>query len=52
MIVFIAPMIVGGASAPAIFSGEDVTKLTDAHRFRFDRVEIVGRDLMIEAYPG
>ena len=51
MILFVAPMIVGGAEAPAIFSGEAVSRLTEAYRFRFDRVELVGRDLMITAYP-
>ena len=51
MILFVAPMIVGGADAPAIFTGEAVSKLTDAYRFRFDRAELVGRDLMIVAYP-
>jgi diaminohydroxyphosphoribosylaminopyrimidine deaminase / 5-amino-6-(5-phosphoribosylamino)uracil reductase len=51
MIVFVAPMIVGGANAPSIFGAEGIAKLTDAHRFRFDRVEAVGEDLMITAYP-
>jgi diaminohydroxyphosphoribosylaminopyrimidine deaminase/5-amino-6-(5-phosphoribosylamino)uracil reductase len=51
MIVFVAPMIVGGANAPSIFTGEAVSKLTDAYRFRFDRAEFVGGDLMITAYP-
>jgi diaminohydroxyphosphoribosylaminopyrimidine deaminase/5-amino-6-(5-phosphoribosylamino)uracil reductase len=51
MILFIAPMIVGGAEAPSIFSGEAVSLLTDAYRFRFDRAEFVGRDLMITGYP-
>jgi diaminohydroxyphosphoribosylaminopyrimidine deaminase/5-amino-6-(5-phosphoribosylamino)uracil reductase len=51
MIVFVAPMIVGGAEAPSIFSGDAVSRLTDAYRFRFDRVEFVGSDLMITAYP-
>jgi diaminohydroxyphosphoribosylaminopyrimidine deaminase/5-amino-6-(5-phosphoribosylamino)uracil reductase len=51
MVVFIAPMIVGGAEAPSIFSGEAVSRLTDAYRFRFDRAEFVGNDLMITAYP-
>jgi len=51
MIVFVAPIVVGGgADAPSIFAGR-VMRLTDAHRFRFDRVEIVGTDLMIVAYP-
>ena len=51
MILFVAPMIVGGAAAPSIFSGEGVARLTEAYRFRFDRVEAVGDDLMITAYP-
>jgi len=51
MILFIAPMIVGGADAPAIFTGQAVSKLTEAYRFRFDRVQLVGRDLMVVAYP-
>ena len=50
MILFIAPMIVGGATAPSIFSGDPVERLTDAYRFRFDRVERVGSDLMVTAY--
>ncbi len=51
MILFIAPLIVGGAEAPSIFSGEGVSRLTDAYRFRFDRVEQLGSDLMVVAYP-
>ncbi|HEX3582235.1 MAG TPA: bifunctional diaminohydroxyphosphoribosylaminopyrimidine deaminase/5-amino-6-(5-phosphoribosylamino)uracil reductase RibD [Thermoanaerobaculia bacterium] len=51
MIVFVAPAIVGGAEAPSIFSGEPVSRLTDAYRFRFDRAEMVGGDLMITSYP-
>lgn len=51
MLLFIAPMIVGGANAPSIFSGEPVSRLTDAYRFRFDRAEFVGSDLMVTAYP-
>ena len=50
MILFVAPMLIGGATAPSIFGGEGIAKLTDAHRFRFDRVEILGSDLMITAY--
>lgn len=50
MLIFIAPMVVGGAQAPSIFSGEGVAKLADAYRFMFDRVEIVGSDVMVAAY--
>lgn len=51
MILFIAPLLVGGAEAPSIFSGEGVPRLTDAYRFRFDRAERLGSDLMVVAYP-
>jgi diaminohydroxyphosphoribosylaminopyrimidine deaminase / 5-amino-6-(5-phosphoribosylamino)uracil reductase len=51
LVVFIAPAIVGGPDAPSIFAGEPVSRLTEAYRFRFDRVELVGGDLMITAYP-
>lgn len=51
MALFVAPMFVGGGDAPAILNGEAVARLTDAYRIRFDRVEMVGSDLMITAYP-
>ena len=51
MIVFVAPMVIGGADAPSILSGAGARRLTEAHRFRFDRAELVGRDLMLTAYP-
>lgn len=51
MQLFIAPIIVGGGDAPAILTGEAVSRLTDAYRFRFDRIEMVGSDLMVVAYP-
>ncbi|HKR67015.1 MAG TPA: bifunctional diaminohydroxyphosphoribosylaminopyrimidine deaminase/5-amino-6-(5-phosphoribosylamino)uracil reductase RibD [Thermoanaerobaculia bacterium] len=51
MILFVAPIFVGGPDAPAILGSEGVARLTDAYRVRFDRVEGVGSDLMIVAYP-
>jgi diaminohydroxyphosphoribosylaminopyrimidine deaminase/5-amino-6-(5-phosphoribosylamino)uracil reductase len=51
MIVFIAPMVIGGAEAPSIFRGKGVAKLTDACRFQFDETELVGNDVMITTYP-
>jgi len=51
MIAFIAPLIIGGAEAPAILQGEGVSRLTEGYRFRFDRAEFVGTDLMVVAYP-
>lgn len=52
MLLFVAPMFVGGDGAPSIFSGEAAKRLTEACRFRFDRVELLGDDLMVTAYPG
>lgn len=51
MILFVAPMILGGVEAPALYAGEGAIELTDAWRFRFDRAERIGADLMIVAYP-
>jgi diaminohydroxyphosphoribosylaminopyrimidine deaminase/5-amino-6-(5-phosphoribosylamino)uracil reductase len=51
LVLFVAPMLVGGGSITSIFAGDPVRRLTEAHRLRFDRVERVGPDLMIEAYP-
>jgi diaminohydroxyphosphoribosylaminopyrimidine deaminase/5-amino-6-(5-phosphoribosylamino)uracil reductase len=51
MVLFVAPMLVGGADAPSLLAGAGVLNLTDAYRFHFDAVERVGRDLMITAYP-
>jgi diaminohydroxyphosphoribosylaminopyrimidine deaminase/5-amino-6-(5-phosphoribosylamino)uracil reductase len=50
MIVFIAPIFVGGADAPSIFGGEGVAKLEDAYRFRFEGIELVGSDAVLVAY--
>lgn len=52
MMLFIAPMVIGGTAAPSIFAHEGVLDLTDAFRFRFDAVERVGPDLLLTAYPG
>jgi diaminohydroxyphosphoribosylaminopyrimidine deaminase/5-amino-6-(5-phosphoribosylamino)uracil reductase len=52
VILFVAPLLVGGRDAPSIFSGDGIRRLADAHRLRFDHVEPVGEDLMVVAYPG
>lgn len=51
LVLFIAPMVIGGADAPSIFGGDGVARLTDAYRFHFDRVERIGDDVMLTAYP-
>lgn len=51
MELFIAPMIVGGAEAPSMFSMPGIPELTQAVRVRFDTVETLGPDIHIVARP-
>ncbi len=51
MMLFVAPMVIGGGDAPSIFAGRGVPSLTEAPRFRFDECRAIGPDLMITAYP-
>jgi diaminohydroxyphosphoribosylaminopyrimidine deaminase / 5-amino-6-(5-phosphoribosylamino)uracil reductase len=51
MQLFIAPKILGGATAPSIFGGDGVGELSEAYHLRFDAVERVGPDLLVTAYP-
>jgi len=51
LILFVAPMMVGGAESPSIFNDSSIDELTEALRFRFDRIEKVGPDVMLVAYP-
>lgn len=51
VIVFIAPKIVGGESAPSAVGGFGVEAMADALRLERMRVRNIGCDIMIEAYP-
>ncbi|MDX1585060.1 MAG: dihydrofolate reductase family protein, partial [Thermoanaerobaculia bacterium] len=51
MQLFLAPVVVGGTDAPAIFGGGGVRELSEAHRLRFDAIERIGPDLLVTAYP-
>ena len=51
IILFVAPMIVGGSLAPSIFGGEGVSNLSDAYRLTFDSVEMIGPDILVTGYP-
>lgn len=48
---FIAPVVIGGASAPTSVGGEGAEKIAEAMRLKDVAVEQVGPDLMITAYP-
>lgn len=49
--VFVAPKLIGGAQAPSPLGGAGWTRLADAPALRFARVEQVGDDVLIVAYP-
>lgn len=51
MALFIAPKLVGGSAAPALFGGDAVTDLADAFALRFESAEPLGPDLLLTAYP-
>jgi len=51
MTMFVAPMLIGGSTAPALFMDDSIRELTHAVRFRFDEVERLGDDFVVTAYP-
>lgn len=51
MVLFMAPLVIGGEDAPLAIAGKGVAKLDEALRLERMRVEQVGPDLMITAYP-
>lgn len=48
----IAPMIIGGASAPVAVAGEGAARMADALRLRDVAVERLGDDLLVTGYTG
>jgi len=44
---FIAPLIIGGASAPTAVDGEGVARLADAWRIRNMKVRRIGEDILV-----
>ena len=51
LVLFYAPLIIGGADALPALGDLGVMKLTDAPRLRITAVERVGEDMLVEAYP-
>lgn len=51
LLVFVAPKISGGACAPSPVGGAGVARMADALAISIDRVERIGSDILIEAYP-
>lgn len=51
LVLFLAPVVIGGRDAPLAIGGDGVQRLADAMQLEHMRVEQVGPDLMITAYP-
>jgi diaminohydroxyphosphoribosylaminopyrimidine deaminase/5-amino-6-(5-phosphoribosylamino)uracil reductase len=49
IILFVAPKLIGGLSAPGFVGGEGIERLADAWRLDGMKVKAIGPDLMIEA---
>ena len=47
----IAPMIIGGASAPTAVAGRGATRMADALRLQEVKLERLGEDMLITGYP-
>ncbi len=50
-LVFVAPLVIGGASAPGPVGGAGVDMLMAARRLHLDAVEQVGQDVLLTCYP-
>jgi diaminohydroxyphosphoribosylaminopyrimidine deaminase/5-amino-6-(5-phosphoribosylamino)uracil reductase len=48
--IFLAPMLIGGKTAPTAVGGEGIEEIGQALRLRDTRVEQYGEDIMVEGY--
>lgn len=48
ILLFIAPKIIGGSTAPTLIEGEGISKLSEAANLKILRVERLGEDILIE----
>lgn len=49
LIVYMAPMIIGGEKAGTSFSGKGISKLADAMQLEIDQTEMIGKQIKIVA---
>ncbi len=50
LVLFVAPLLVGGKSAPSLFGGQGIERLAQAQRLRRVKIEQLDGDLLIEGY--
>jgi diaminohydroxyphosphoribosylaminopyrimidine deaminase/5-amino-6-(5-phosphoribosylamino)uracil reductase len=48
--IFLAPMLIGGKTAPTAVGGEGIEEIGQALRLRDARVERFGDDILVEGY--
>lgn len=51
IVLFIAPLVVGGQHAPANFAFEGVSRMQDAYRLQHVEIEVFGDNVCISGYP-
>ncbi|HLX52645.1 MAG TPA: bifunctional diaminohydroxyphosphoribosylaminopyrimidine deaminase/5-amino-6-(5-phosphoribosylamino)uracil reductase RibD [Aquella sp.] len=47
IVAYIAPLLIGGKSAPGLFMGEGFGKLSDALKLKYEHVQIIDNDLKL-----
>ncbi|MFH1537798.1 MAG: bifunctional diaminohydroxyphosphoribosylaminopyrimidine deaminase/5-amino-6-(5-phosphoribosylamino)uracil reductase RibD [bacterium] len=51
VILYVAPKIIGGATAPGLAGGEGIIKVADGQQLLIDNLSRSGPDIRLEAYP-
>jgi diaminohydroxyphosphoribosylaminopyrimidine deaminase/5-amino-6-(5-phosphoribosylamino)uracil reductase len=51
LVWYLAPLAIGGDTAPGLLAGAGAATLTDARRLRLASVDRLGDDLRVIAYP-
>lgn len=51
LILFVAPLLIGGQKAKGMVGGQGVASITEALRFKEMKVKSLAGDILVEAYP-
>ncbi|MBI5604148.1 MAG: bifunctional diaminohydroxyphosphoribosylaminopyrimidine deaminase/5-amino-6-(5-phosphoribosylamino)uracil reductase RibD [Deltaproteobacteria bacterium] len=51
LILFVAPLLIGGQKAKGMIGGQGVASITEALRFKEMKVKSLAGDILVEAYP-
>lgn len=50
VVLYLAPLLIGGAGAPSVLMGDGFAPIVDAQKLELSSVERIGEDLRVEAY--